>query len=328
MIQSQLPTPKGSGFPCQIHMKIFQEIKNYDDNVLFYAFGDIGKSLKKFSYNLNFDHFGVKDIPIDQELENKLFQILELVKYALDNNLLEAIKDINKFYKKIIPKELEKIDNKFIRLIKDYETRKKIRDIKKVCEVGLHSFYEKASIFWDNSPEDFELYSRFSTKFKDQISAAEIKAQRYKDLGCQELFEDINKSIQNIKNNFSNDYFGYRKISLRTASIVLAKINGFKLNKKENVNCFDQKYIISINEYLFKPVLYPFSYLEDISTQSTKNLMDELEKIPLFDYYMVLVPSTDKSDQEKDFIAIRNKNIIPIIIGEKDGKCYFISHWI
>jgi hypothetical protein len=123
-------------------------------------------------------------------------------------------------------------------------------------------------------------------------------------------------------------YQGFHRISLKNAAIILSKINGFKLKNNEYADKFIRKYVICINKNIYNPKIYPIRYFSDSITDHIKNLICDLEKIPLFDYYMVMVPSTDNSDENKDIIAVKNKNIIPILLGEKDGKCYFISYWI
>ena len=69
---------------------------------------------------------------------------------------------------------------------------------------------------------------------------------------------------------------------------------------------------------------------------------------PIFDHYGIIVPSiqyklnyindecnmiqnfSNSIDSSKalDKILIKGKHIHPIIIGEKDGKCFFICHWM
>ena len=309
-------------------MKIFFQTSNYTQAVYKLAFGKFGESLFNFSNQLDFDHFGIKDIPIDENLSNKLTRILELTDLALKNNLQDVLVDIDKFFNKNISCDLENIDKKFVRLIKDKEKRECLRNDKKICEISLIKFYEKAKITWDNLPDDFKVFSRFSEEYSKMILDAEIKAKRYKELGCDELYNDIISSTENVKRLMNDTYQGFHRISLKNAAIILSKINGFKLKNNEYADKFIRKYVICINKNIYNPKIYPIRYFSDSITDHIKNLICDLEKIPLFDYYMVMVPSTDNSDENKDIIAVKNKNIIPILLGEKDGKCYFISYWI
>lgn len=307
-------------------MKIFTEIKKYKKDVIEIALGNFGTSLLNFSKNLNNKHFGISDIPIDEDLSNKLIDILRLVNYALNNNLSTAVCGINKFYKKNIPSDLENIDKKFIRLIKNNKKREQARSTKKICDISLLKFYEKAKIIWEKLPDDFQVYTRNNTGYIALLRDAEVKANRYKELGCYELYDNIKKSIEETKKNMEDMYEGYHRISLRNASVILSKINRFEL-RKEDYNIIKNTYLICSGKHIYNPRIYPIRYLKEILTPKMSCLLKDMEKVPLFDYYMVLVPSTKNTSYEKDIFDIKNKNSIPIIMGEKDGKCYFISYW-
>lgn len=310
-------------------MKIYSEILNYSQDVAKTALGEFGLSLYKFSENIDLNHFGLKDVPLSEDLSDRLCQILNLVNYSINNNLKFAIQGIDKFYNKSIPVDIKNLDKKFVRLIKDEKHRNQLRKNKKSCEISLLNFYDKARMIWDNLPNDFTIFSKNNDSYKQMIFEAELKAKRYKDLGCNELYLNICDSINNIHELMKDVYCGYRRVSLRNASIILAKINGFNLIKRDTNNLFDnQRYSISSSKSTYVPKIYPLHYLEHMQTDHIKSLILELENPALFDHYMVLVPSTKSKSQEKDFDLVDNKNIVPIVLGEKDGKCYFISYWI
>jgi len=307
-------------------MKIFSEVNNFDKETIKVALGEFGESFYEFSKDLDLDHFGIHDIPIDNDLSKKIINILKLIKFALDNGLDETVFGISNFYKKDIPLDIKNIDKKFIRLIKNKEKRESLRNNKKICDISLIKFYEKARVVWDNLPEDFSLFTKYSTKFDQILIDAEVKAKRYKELGCDELYKNIIDSVENTKKIMTDIYQGYHRVSLINAAIILAKINRFELSRQEFFE--KQNYIISLNKSIYKPKIYPIRYLNHIMPDQIRDLMFELEKNPFFDYYMVLVPSTHGSNQEKDISDIKNKNTIPVLVGEKDGNCYFISYWI
>jgi hypothetical protein len=307
-------------------MKIFSEVNNFDKETIKVALGEFGESFYEFSKDLDLDHFGIDDIPIDNDLSKKIINILKLIKFALDNGLDETVFGISNFYKKDIPLDIKNIDKKFIRLIKNKEKRESLRNNKKICDISLIKFYEKARVVWDNLPEDFSLFTKYSTKFDQILIDAEVKAKRYKELGCDELYKNIIDSVENTKKIMTDIYQGYHRVSLINAAIILAKINRFELSRQEFFE--KQNYIISLNKSIYKPKIYPIRYLNQIMPDQIRDLMFELEKNPFFDYYMVLVPSTHGSNQEKDINDIKNKNTIPVLVGEKDGNCYFISYWI
>ena len=310
-------------------MKIFSEIIKFQKETIEKALGEFGINLLNFSKNINLSHFGISEIPIDNNLSDRLCQILQLVDYARKNELDLSIEDIDKFYCKFIEKDIKNLDKKYIRLIKDDNTRKEIRQSKKICEVSLLNFYEKARLIWDNLPNDFSIFSKDDQSYKEMIQEAENKVNRYEEVGCFELANNIKKSLEIVKNTIRDSYCGYRKISIKNASIILAKINRFKLESRNLENSFHKKkYLICLNNETYNPKIYPIHYLEYIKTNYINLLLLDLEKVPLFDHYMVLVPSMKNRSAKTDLFDIKEKNIIPIVLGEKDGKCYFISYWI
>lgn len=307
-------------------MKIIFEIKKYREEVVKIALGDFGISLLNFSKNLNPNHREISCVPITNSFSDKLLQILNLVNYAYENNLMEAVAGINKFYKKNIPSEIENLDKKFIRLIENSQTREELRNNKKICSISLLKFYERANVIWDNTPNDFSMYTRYSLDFEKVLLDAESKANRYKQLGCTDLYDNIISSIEDVRFLMNDIYLGFHRISLRNAALILSKINGFELKKEELNNKF--KYSLMLGKNIYNPKLYPIQHLKSIFTYRVEETIKYLEKIPMFDYYMVLVPSNSNSNIEKDIKEIKNNNMIPILIGERDGKCYFISYWI
>ena len=107
-------------------------------------------------------------------------------------------------------------------------------------------------------------------------------------------------------------------------------------------------------KYAYEPKVYPFSELKSIAPESVMEIISTLDNFPdangkpIFDHYGIIVPSiqyklnyindecnmiqnfSNSIDSSKalDKILIKGKHIHPIIIGEKDGKCFFICHWM
>lgn len=309
-------------------MKIYEDIKNYNKEVIILALGEIGLDFYHFVCDLNTEHFAINDLPINEELSDKLCQILFLVDFAYRNNLDMALKDINKFYSKYMPIELKNSDKRFTRLIKNNLKKEEIRKTKKISCVGLSSFYEKAKIIWDNLPNDFEMFARYNNNYEKLINEAQIKANRYLDLGCEELHDNILISINHMK-ELSNDlYFGFNRMSIRNASIILAKLNNFILTKKEFSSFEQNKYIITKKNNIYNPKIYPLYFLENIATERIKKIINDLENPSFFDHYIVLIASHKEADEHQDIENVQRNNTIPVLMGEKDGKCYFISYWI
>jgi hypothetical protein len=58
----------------------------------------------------------------------------------------------------------------------------------------------------------------------------------------------------------------------------------------------------------------------------------EAESRPVFDHYVAIVPTIALQEGDDpmafDTRSIEEKAIIPILAGEKDGKCFFLCYWI
>ena len=105
--------------------------------------------------------------------------------------------------------------------------------------------------------------------------------------------------------------------------------------------------------YVYEPRVYPFHELQEIAPKSVLDLINYLENFPdvsgkpIFDHFGVIVPGISYNyhhfvntegtletyncnedcckAMDKNFI--KNKYFYPIIVGEKDGKCFFVSYW-
>ena len=87
----------------------------------------------------------------------------------------------------------------------------------------------------------------------------------------------------------------------------------------------------NLNSYSSVYAFYVINYLKKIKTQRITNLICDLEKKPLFDHYFVVVPSYLKGNKKFSNDEILNKisknDIIPVVMGERGFKTYFISYW-
>jgi hypothetical protein len=182
------------------------------------------------------------------------------------------------------------------------------------------SFYNNPKTIWNNTLSSFRLYSRNNESYKKNINLAKEKAERYRILGCNFLSQNILDYVSNIENLMQDTHQGYHRISITNAALILAKINKFKLNEIKN------KFIISIKDKIYSPKLYPIHYVEEIRTDRMNVFLEQLESF--FDHFMVLVPSVKRYSKRKDFQYINEKYIVPILLAEKNKKCYFISYWI
>ena len=115
---------------------------------------------------------------------------------------------------------------------------------------------------------------------------------------------------------------------------------------------FDCSLDLEIN-YQYEPKVYPFHELRDIASKEVLKTINLLENFPeandkpIFDHFGVIVPSimyknkifkneagilqtfanVEECNKELDKVLIKGNHFYPIIVGEKDGKCFFICYW-
>lgn len=66
-------------------------------------------------------------------------------------------------------------------------------------------------------------------------------------------------------------------------------------------------------------------------------IVDYLEKFPplnlhaAFDHYWVLLPTVGCGDEEErqfDMRWLKSQKMVGALVGEKDGKTYFVNYWV
>jgi hypothetical protein len=375
---------------------LFNELIRCDEEVVKLGLGDIGLKLKNFISQVDLTHPEISNVfdgllANDQAFSKSCRELLALACHARHDNLVFVAPYLNQFLYKEYNSLIKKIDTPYInrinvRFLKDVEEREQIRCSKKMQIIDLQGIYKKGKSFWDSQPSNFSRFLRFDTSYKDELKNAEKKAKRYEELGCTSLAEEVNKTIELFREHAECNYFGFNRITMTKASIVLAKSLGFSyienynqdnivINKKIFYN-FNPEFGIENNPYLsiatgklsvpdvlqdsynYEPRVYPYHEFIDIASDETKSIIFHLENFPevdnkpIFDHFAVIVPGVEfplRNSQSFSFLnksgilnefktreealknldlnLIKNKDICPIIIGEKDGKCYFISYF-
>ena len=157
-------------------------------------------------------------------------------------------------------------------------------------------------------------------------------------------------------------YFGATTVSSSTSGLAL--IIGSQKIRNYIYTSDDDLHSKMLRQYAYETHAYPYKMLEDIASEQTKEAIEYVESLPenngkpFFDHYVVLVPSSaypatpnkityhdsyytfvekgkartfkDKKEcmVEMDRAMIQNGDTQPVILGERDGECYFICYWI
>jgi hypothetical protein len=371
---------------------VLEKISQYDESIFKLSFGEIGYNLKSFVDKIDFNHPDITSVfdgilSDDSSFSQECAELLFLTKLAQEHHLNKIIPIIgdtfskNNLYK-TISKKIESSPKICVRILKNPEERQEIRLSKKMQAIDLQSFYDKGEDAWSGHSDSFLKFVRFDTSYKDDIALAKKKVEKYKEIGCISLAEEVQKSIDLFIENIEQSHYGFNRITMTSAAIILAKSLGFVYNsyfdisdyicsaspqfesriivkseflKEENTNLYfpDTKR----DYYIYEPRVYPFHFFADIANNETKVIIDILEKFPeadnkpIFDHFGIIVPSISlpfKNRNHFSFInqdnifqtvskeeallyldthLVKNNCIKPIIVGEKDDKCYFISYF-
>ena len=368
-------------------------IHDTSERLFRFGFGDFGVSLHRAVKSLDLTHPEVASVfdgvfAREDEFNSSLVQIMSIVQYAMDSELDLLFPSLGEAFMrdrfdKGVAKKIDKRNcNKcHVRLLRDEEERERIRLSKKMQVIDLQGVYKKGNEIWNAQPEDFMSFLRFDSAYDGEIRKAERKMRRYQEIGCSTLAEEIGRNIQNFVETMEQTYYGFNRITMTNAAIVLAKMHGFVFTPSSSINAggyqtqtdpqihverdffsdynFDPTFVIlgssynGVYKHLYEPKVYPFHELRHLASGRTMEVIDRLENFPeangkpIFDHYGVIVPSiqyklnyindgdgiiqnfieSHEASRTLDKILIEKKIIYPVIVGERDGKCFFICHW-
>lgn len=352
--------------PELLQQKIYQEIKKHKDvipcrasflseivsvpeEVIEKIFGETGIELKKFANEIDFDHPHICDVmngifAISDEFSDTFIQLLELGKLACEKKYDLAVAHFPKIFRRLcLDKKMVKSPNlakQFVRLLKDADSRNKFREQKKIETIELS--FAKSELLWHGLPTDFTMYARYSDAYIGILSEAKQKAEKYKSLGCEILYDEIQKSISEFEDSFVYSYHGFHRLKMTEAAIILAKFHGFVLEKiteksfitikNFQFNCFDlpdhrQR---RAEAFVYQPHAIPLghmTWLPDSVVDIIQHLehFPEINNKPVFDHFVFVCPKVNGMAKKVKEL-VEEGIFMPILLGEKDGKCYFICH--
>ena len=371
-------------------------ITQSSDDLIEFGLGKIGLKLKDLLESVDSTHPEIVNflegiIADDQVFSQNCIELLKIAEFAKANNLLNIVPEFGRQIIKTnisrqIIKQLDapKNNRMYVRLLTDPEERQEIRMTKRLQFIDLAWIYKKGDEVWNSLPENFDKFLRFDSAYQDQIEQAERKAQRYLQLGCESLYEEIKKSIVEFKENMQQAYFGFNRITMTSAAVILAKSLAFNFSIETNVihdSCgalrtngmitVPREFFGELNfdpdatnqreglfDYFYEPRVYPYHELSDLASDQVKQTIEILECFPdagnkpIFDHFGIIVPSVrfphlheklytfldengvlqcynDREDAVRslDRILIKKNCFHPVIVGERDGKCYFICYF-
>lgn len=375
--------------PESTEISLLAKILECDSESIELALGRLGEKLKVFLHAVDIKHPHVRDlfndIFADGEFCQDITELIQLAQLAKEKKLTRVFSSLgDKISKdKLCRTFLKAIDNPRyrIRLLHTREERDQVRADKKIQAIDLTAVVKKGEDVWASQPDNFDSFIRWGIAYEEEINFATKKAQRYIKLGCSGMAKQIIDSIEQFKSQVHEFYYGFNRITMTNAAVILAKSLGCKLStywlsgeseKKlyrvivprnifegynfEAVASYDAPYR-SKDSYDYEPRVYPLHKLK--SSSYIKRIVDHLEAFPkacgksIFDNYAVIVPgicyprndkppfciltkeggyisyeTREEAVQALDVSLIDNNYITPILLGEKDGKCFFISFFV
>jgi len=366
--------------------ELLQEILNYDAAICETAFGSFGTKLYETAKDLDFDHPDLKSgrfLSADEGTFKKMIQFLRLCLLAEQNNL----HDISPIFSKCVTKALLpdvknsldflKNQQQYVRLFKSAEDRHRFRKFKQIRPIEYASALKRVGGMWSNI-SDLEVYSRFGNYYESQIASLQQRIEVYQQYRLPALATDLMESLTEFKQGFGDAYYGFQRVPISIAALVLGKMHNCYLTDKNEImmpatNFGDLRFEAEavtrfgidgtgidpkIEDFHYMPMAYPI-YSSDIP-EETQKVLNHLENFPeangkpIFDHYIAIVPGVHYPRQllinEKYFVydaegkkhffqdmpstrifldamLIREKKIFPAVLGERDGKCYFIGLW-
>jgi hypothetical protein len=332
-----------------------KSLSEYDPMFARQAFGIYGTRIHYFAQKIDYNNLTLNLIFDGQLVSTKPdsfnYTAQEYLKFISANKGWEKSKLIKDNLVKLISrhpawgkiKRLNdpKVTEKFVRLLKSKSDRDDVRNQEGYQLVDIAAFAKNREGYW-NQVSDLTDWYRHTKIEKKQTTDLKDKLDLFAEVGLINLAVLVKKEIATEeKQNKEKDYFGFRKISGTRAAILVAKINDFEL-KASVKNVFlpslsDVK-IIQKGKDNFYPLMFNYSKFKGINPicDEMVELCDALpanNKTPIFDNYKVLMPSTvmpyTEIGLEKGIIInnLNDKNIIGILLGQKDESLYFLNYF-
>ena len=369
---------------------ILKEAVNYSKEDIRSTLGNFGSKLASFSSYIDRetphpDLFKLFDGELTSEEEGTFSRtavdVLKLIKHGkeqgVSKTVFESLKKLVTKHKafKTITQAIDHPEENLlhVRFVPLRSKRDAIRHRKMMQIVNPELLYKKGCDFWESGPTNFADFIRGQNLYQVDIEEAISRLEHFNNMGLKQMADEIQKTIDKLKKTSEDSqYFGFNKIPVYCASVILAKQANFKYNKKEisvSTDNFKYRFFADANNLfddshvkplMLVPRIYTYGEMEEVASDQIKAVIEHLESFPesgghaLFDHYKVLVAGTDflENHQKKagycfrmpdgtmssgprifncqlklDSELIKQKEVPAVLLGERDGDCYFISYF-
>ena len=307
---------------------ILEDVRRFSDYTVQAALGDFGLLLKNFSTQIDLSHPDLRNLfdgQLDSGAEGSFNMdakaLLKLGVYAFQQGIPQNVTDYLKkllskadYFKTIGPCIDSPFDNCLhVRFVPERSGRDRIRLSKRMQTISLSSLYKKGAKFWGQQPDAFDWYVRNNNRFERDIREAEERIRHFSEFGLTSMVEAIKKTVGELTLKAKGEmYYGFNRISLVTASVILGKMMRFEFVETykpmyslpeciafADRDMFEWKFSAEdrYEKWEYLPRAYTYEEYERFAPESMVKLVDFLEAFPetggkpLFDHYRVLVPS-------------------------------------
>jgi hypothetical protein len=250
-----------------------------------------------------------------------------------------------------------------VRFVKSESDRRNIRKSKRTQPVELRVLFKKGNQMWDSQPDNFAPFIRDEIRYSVQLQKAMDRFNHFQRLGLSCMAEEVKKSVDFIEVKSRNDlYLGYNKITLTQVAIILARMIGCEFHEDlASTVCIntDKLYDFSIvalsgGYFKYTPQAYCLHDLPE-PPEAIRQILERVEAMPelgnrpAFDHYRVVVPSFKYPDVYLSYKTLNGETVIAnsyaemrkgidlellkagittgVLLGERDGSCYFLGYW-
>lgn len=245
-----------------------------------------------------------------------------------------------------------------IRFIKSPQKREALRSRRNPSNISIQGPKYKHQDSWDLAPVSFEGFVRNSSPDGDEIEKCNRRLEHCRSLGLEHFSAKIADRIESLVAFKKEQYYGFNRCKVDLATITLAKVHGFTFKKPSlgdrtnaaSIRSGGFPHLVNTANFNsppgldYQPRLYPITQFRRYPERMV-DLIAHLEAFPeaggrpIFDHYGVLVPSIWNASStvstlspnakcaEFDEAMIADKVVVPILLGEKDGRIYFVNYW-
>lgn len=387
---------------------VIEQVKQFKEEQLVKAMGELmARTLKFFCERVDFDHPTIQDVvrhgfQRDSEFNSTLREILTLLRLEDGTSMpkvLALLKDSLTKHKSM--KEIRiSIYKPPVRALMNQVDRTEARSKKASKEVCLKEWLEKAKN-WNDHPSSFATFTRMNDSHNSLIEQNLKKAKKFEEHMMTSLAASMRRRNDIIQSFLSDTYFGFFKLRMLDAAIILAKVHGAAFREDYRSISYsrsafessgfwleaDKAYearehwpgcdpekprkvtvgnCIHPDMFTFKPRAYPLHEFEAGLKRFGVGLpghvievIESVERHPdvlskaLFDQFWVMVPgitlaqemhlysnywvirngdrcelhqSQESAEKSLDYQLVKNGCLHPALLGEKDGKCYFLTY--